>query len=111
VTSEPVPIRWWLSTHEAELIARIVERAVQLYGSAELDRRIAFMDITACHCNGMPLHLAQLLAANNYEFSHDVAGITRHIDRETGKLTGCFVPRFALANHAVSRVGKSGVDR
>lgn len=55
----------------------------------------AAMDITACHCNGMPLDLEALLHADEFDFAHDVLGIRRHIDRETGKLGGCFVPRYA----------------
>lgn len=27
--------------------------------------------------------------------NHDIAGIMRHIDRNTGKLTRCFMPRCA----------------
>lgn len=53
------------------------------------------MDITAVHANGNPLKLAELLATDDFNFTHDVFGITRHIDRETGKLGGCFVPRFS----------------
>lgn len=53
------------------------------------------MDITATHANGCPLKLAELLAADDFNFSHDVAGIYRHLDRTTGKLLDCFLPRFA----------------
>jgi hypothetical protein len=53
------------------------------------------MDITACHLNGCKLDLAKLLAADDFNFAHDVLGIRRHIDRETGQLMNCFRPRFA----------------
>jgi hypothetical protein len=52
------------------------------------------MDISACHSNGCPLRLADLLAAKNFDFMHDVAGIHNNIDRETGKLKGNFLPRY-----------------
>jgi len=26
---------------------------------------------------------------------HDVSGIARHLNRETGRLEGCFLPRFS----------------
>lgn len=52
------------------------------------------MDITACHCNGCPLDLTRFLAADDFNFAHDFAGIHRHIDRTTGKLGDCFLPRF-----------------
>ena len=53
------------------------------------------MDITACHANGNPLRLAELLSADDFNFCHDVLGIRRHINRETGQLENCFVPRFS----------------
>lgn len=53
------------------------------------------MDLTACHCNGCELDLDRLLLAPDPDFGHDVCGIRRHIDRRTGKLGGCFLPRCA----------------
>ena len=38
---------------------------------------------------------AGLLAAGDDDFMHDVAGIHRHMNRETGILENCFLPRFA----------------
>ena len=51
-------------------------------------------DLTACHLNGCPLRLADLLAADDFNLIHDVGGISGHIDRETGQLMDCFSPRF-----------------
>jgi hypothetical protein len=51
------------------------------------------MDIEADHCNGNPIDLDQLLNSSDADFSHDVLGIRRFIDRATGKLGGCFSPR------------------
>lgn len=53
------------------------------------------MDITAVHLNGCPLRLADLLKADDFNFAHDITGIARCLDRETGKLKDFFVPRFA----------------
>jgi hypothetical protein len=53
------------------------------------------MDITAVHANGNPLRLADLLAADDFNFTHDVYSIVRHIDRKSGQLGDCFVPRFS----------------
>jgi hypothetical protein len=55
----------------------------------------ADMDICATHLNGCPLKLEELLAADDMNFAHDVFGIRRHIDRTTGELQDCFVPRYA----------------
>jgi len=81
---------------DRELIHRIAERAWKLgVGTEEHGKVGLIMDVTACHANGCPLALDRLLAANGLNFLHDVAGIYRHMDRTTGQLTDCFVPRFA----------------
>ena len=53
------------------------------------------MDITAVHANGCPLELEELLMAKPFDFAHDVGGIRKHLDRDTGQLRDCFLPRFA----------------
>lgn len=52
------------------------------------------MDITAAHIAN-PLTLEKLLHADDFNFLHDVSGIHRHIDRETGEMNNCFRPRFS----------------
>lgn len=90
-------INWHaVSASDEEKIVRIVERAyVVLYGR-RFRRPIApgVMDLVACHGSGCPLDLDRLLEASDFDLAHDVAGITRHIDRETGELRDCFLPRF-----------------
>jgi hypothetical protein len=80
---------------ETDLILQIVDRAVAL-GAQPSARLSLTMDVTACHCNGTPLDFPKLLAAPDADFSHDLCGISRHIDRTTGQLGGCFLPRCAL---------------
>lgn len=87
-------------TAEAEIIHKIVDRAMEmarkLTGRSPDFKPIDLtMDITATHCNGTPLRLSELLAAPDFDFSHDVFGIMRHINRTTGKLEDHFLPRFA----------------
>lgn len=87
-----------VTKREAQIIGLIAARAMefdptgQTHDNALLDWR---MDITACHANGAPLRLAELLAADDFNFVHDVFGISRHICRDTGGLTDNFRPRFA----------------
>lgn len=91
------------SKYETKPILAIAKRAVAKateYG-IDYDFQSAVMDLEACHCNGMPLDLQKLLDAPDGDFGHDVFGIRRFIDRETGKLTDCFVPRCALPENAV----------
>lgn len=54
------------------------------------------MDLAACHANGNPLDFEKLATAPNADLAHDVFGIRKYIDRRTGKLTECFVPRCSL---------------
>ena len=85
------------SDDDANLIAAIVDRADELslaHGHV-LDRLSTQMDLTAVHANGCPLDLARLAAADNFNLMHDVLGIARHLDRETGKLRDFFRPRCA----------------
>jgi len=90
---------------DAALISDIVDRwcgLAEKYRAAspasefpKVDKRSLSMDLTACHLNGTPLKLEELLEADDFNFIHDVGGIRRHMDRRTGKLTDCFLPRFA----------------
>ena len=91
-------INFSVSKDDANKIREIVERAETIavsFGARRPDRMTLTMDLTATHANGCPLKLADLLAADRTNFIHDVFGIMRHIDRETGQLGNCFVPRYA----------------
>ena len=54
----------------------------------------AMMDISAAH-KSQPLDIDRWLAADDFNFMHDLIGIHNHINRETGKLENSFLPRFA----------------
>ena len=43
----------------------------------------------------MTSELEELLHADGFDFTHDVWGIRRHINRKTGQLEDCFTPRYA----------------
>lgn len=79
--------------------AKIADRA-----PADLVTRVGgrvslMMDMLAADgVNGNPpIDLDALAQADDFNFIHDVAGVCRHLDRTTGKLTDCFIPRFARA--------------
>jgi hypothetical protein len=90
-------IKWTDNASEMTLESAIADRAIVMVKTMgiKLEKCKTVMDIDACHCNGTPLKLQELLDADDANFAHDVFGITRHIDRTTGKLTNCFLPRFA----------------
>ena len=78
---------------EYALVDRIVERAVEMNQS--FDRLSLAMDLIAVNANGCPLDFAKLLAFQRFDFSHDIVGIVGNIDRSTGILGNCFLPRSA----------------
>lgn len=81
---------------DSETIRHIADRAVRMAAqhNVELDRIETEMDLCALH-NTCPLRLDELLAADDFNFAHDVFGIRRHMDRETGDLKDFFLPRFS----------------
>lgn len=112
-TAEVQPeISFNVSRATASVIRQIAARAMGLEGLRNEDRvercgntgrlrRVRVtpldiqMDVTATHCNGNPLRLDDLLAADDFNFAHDIYGIRRHLNRGTGKLENCFSPRFS----------------
>ncbi len=79
---------------EEELIEKIAERAKKKY--SKLDRATLEMDLIACHSNGTPIQFDQLFAFDDVDFFHDIFGITKNINRKTGKLENYFFPRAAV---------------
>lgn len=84
-----------VTAEESKIITKIAQRAVKDGKAAgvEVDFATMEMDLTACHANGCPLDLQKLLDAPYGTFGHDVYGIRKFIDRDTGTLTQCFLPR------------------
>ena len=90
-------IKWTRNKETMDVEALIARRAVAMAQGLDIqyDQMAAVMDIDACHSNGNPLKLQELLEADNFNFGHDVFGIRDNIDRTTGKLGNCFVPRYS----------------
>lgn len=86
-------VQFKATKEEQQAINRIVDRALLM--NPEADRLSLNMDITACHANGCPLDFEKLESFDAFNFAHDVFGISRHIDRNTGELTRCFLPHCA----------------
>lgn len=87
---------------ERKLIAKIIARARTrgwVRGPAAPQHWYAVlpmrMDLVAVNANGCPIDFERLLAADDLNFLHDVAGIARFINRETGRLDDGFRPRFS----------------
>ncbi len=90
-------IKWAATKEDMELEVQIARRAVKMAQELgiQYDQMTAAMDINACHNNGNPLRLAELLEADDFNFGHDVFGIRANINRINGKLGNCFVPRYS----------------
>ena len=80
-----------------EVIAAIAKRGLSVYTDWKIPVELVTiqMNITACHLNGCPLRLVDLLTADGFDFAHDIWGIGQNLDRDTGKLLNHFLPRFA----------------
>ena len=80
---------------ECRKISVIARRAAAMAASAGLryPPTDAAMDVMATHANGCRLDLDKLTSADDSTFAHDVFGIRRHLNRETGELENCFLPR------------------
>lgn len=88
-------------------IKRIVKRADALglvRGKKRPDHwylpETMFIDLAVCHRSCVKLDFKRWLEADDFNFIHDVAGIAKHMDRNTGELTDCFMPRFQLREQA-----------
>lgn len=91
-------VNFAVSRNDRALIFALADRAALLakrHGRKRFDKLNIAMDLTACHANGNPLKLKELLDADDFNFIHDVFGIERYINRKTGRLEDCFSPRYS----------------
>lgn len=97
------------SKEESRLAAAIANRAVAVLRrhGERIPRGMSIdtqMDIIAVHLNDCSLRLPELAkSSDDFNLLHDVLGIRKHLDRATGKLGDCFVPRYA-APHSGEKV-------
>ena len=70
-------------------VLKIATRAEKLLGLAKINFAL---DIQAVKAD---INWEMLLAANDFNFIHDIAGINKHLDRDTGELKN-FIPFYAL---------------
>jgi hypothetical protein len=93
-----VDVSFAVSKWEMDVITEIAQRG-ELMAVANGDRQTTRMDIMMDLCavvaQGCSLRLIPLRDADDFDFAHDVFGIRKHLDRETGTLQDHFWPRFA----------------
>jgi len=76
------------------LIQKIVGRFNNIFKEVSIVGLTRDLEIT--HANGCPLDLIKLNEADNALFLHDVAGIIRNLNRDTGQLENLFRPGCAV---------------
>lgn len=94
-----MPVIKFASDKHAPTIKKIAQRYVEMCREHDIDepmRTDVEMTVSAVFAQGqVDLDLDRLLAFPDFDFAHDIAGMLAHIDRETGRLTRCFLPRAA----------------
>lgn len=76
---------------DPEMIKEIAQRASNLT-DGKYDYMTVSMDFEACH-KANNLNLEKLLAFDDFNFMHDVAGVNRCLDHVTAELKNYFWPR------------------
>lgn len=86
-----------LKPGETLLISDIVKRGCALAAKFDctLNPLNSFLDMIVVH-RALPLNLKGMLESDDFNFAHDFFGIRNHLDRISGKLGNCFLPRFTL---------------
>lgn len=84
-----------LTPTEAQHAHDVVQWAFDRWPDVWHSHMDLLMDLAAVH-HTCPLDFGRMAGAiGTANLAHDVLGIARHLDRRTGKLGDCFVPRFA----------------
>lgn len=90
-----------ITEEEKAVIVKIAERFEKDFTPVGYKRINLLMDMEAAHLV-CPMDLNALLASDDATFNHDLNGIARHINRTTGELERCFVPRTARREEATN---------
>lgn len=83
---------------EKDIMSQIVDRVLPIAEQlgAVYYKELLIADMDLCHTNAYRIDLDRMLQGNIGDVGHDVFGINKYLDRSTGELTHCFVPRFAV---------------
>ncbi|GLK77997.1 hypothetical protein GCM10008171_32510 [Methylopila jiangsuensis] len=95
MTAAAHEVSFAVSAADRALVDKIVSRALADGLIRKRERLSTEMDLCATAANGCPMDFAKLLAADDFNFAHDLYGIEDHLDRATGRLLNHFRPRCA----------------
>jgi hypothetical protein len=85
-------INWKTSKEDLNIIGNIIMRARE--EGVNRDSLSLMMDIEATH-EHCPLRLKEFFEAPKFDFIHDIIGIINNLNKDTGELENCFLPRYA----------------
>lgn len=91
-TSEVLELAGKIAKRVGKEVAEIQEEEGK---TIPFDEGATAMNIVAVHISGCRLDLLGLLEARSFDLFHDVFGIGVHLNKETGQLENCFLPRYA----------------
>ena len=83
-----------LDPMDRKYVTEIAQRAAKIIPGTDVLNCV--MDLSVVHNHAFKLDFERMLSADDYNLAHDIAGIAYHLNRTTGKLRDCFVPRFAV---------------
>lgn len=94
---EKTMINFNVNKKDMFLIIEISKKAKTLFDKTKVSCSLLDinMDITATHTSN-PLKLQELLKADSFNFAHDIFGIYKNLNRRTGNLDNCFLPRYSV---------------
>lgn len=78
----------------SDIVMRYCEILKESDPHLSIDRFSRIMDLDSVH-QSIGLDLDAMLASDDFDLVHDIAGIQRHLNRDTRLLEDCFLPRFA----------------
>ena len=82
-----------MNKEDKMVVVEIAKRADDM-NLLVFDRMSLMMDIEAVH-GEIGLKLNDLLNADDVNFTHDIVGIQKNLDRKSKKLQNFFLPRYA----------------
>lgn len=86
-----------VTSTDTGLIVAIARRAVRIGIVDRINVLGVQLHLAACHANGNPLRLDDLLQGEDIHFVHDITGILEHLDTDTGQLRDGWTPRYSAA--------------
>ncbi len=82
---------------EYRVIGKIATRATRICKTYGIKYNLfeCSMDIIITHLNAQKIKLQELSEADEGNFMHDILGIRNHLNKQTGELRDCFLPRYS----------------